>query len=339
MAYRRRVQVTGGGTFLVTLPKEWADAVGVTQGTSMLLVPGDSGSLILVPLENRSKNRCRIALDGRDPVHVRRDIIARYIAGYDVIEVVGDRIRPEQRRSVREIAQSLVGLEVMGETHGAVTLHCVVNARDFPVEGTVRRIFDITLGMWEDGIAAFTARDEELAQDVVERDGDVDRLVLLVARQFGLLLRDLVGEEDMQLSRFACFHYHTVADQLERVADHAAKVSRATVHLAAALTPSLAEGVGEAAQASREILTRAVQAFEQRDGQLANQVLEGKERQENLLAWAQSAIREQPKNAFPLSIVMDSVYRSREYGFNIAEVALDAAVPVGQRNHVPPGNS
>ncbi len=329
MAYRRRVQVTGGGTFLVTLPKEWADAVGVQQGSTMLLLPGDSGSLVLVPADQRGQNRCTIPLDHRDPVHLRRDVIARYVAGFDVIEVVGERIRPEQRRAVREIAQSLVGLEVMGETHRAVILHSVVNARDFPVEGTVRRIFDITLGMWEDAIAAFTERDEELAQDVIERDGDVDRLVLLVARQFGLLLRDLLGAEDMGLSRFQCFHHYTVADQLERVADHAVKVSRAMANLSAAVNPEAAEGVRKAAQGSRDILTAAFQAFERRNADQANQVLAEKEAQEKLLIWAQQVIAQQPKNAFPLSIVLDSVYRSREYAFNIAEVALDAAVPLG----------
>ncbi|MCR4391273.1 MAG: AbrB/MazE/SpoVT family DNA-binding domain-containing protein [Candidatus Acetothermia bacterium] len=329
MVYRRKVQVTGGGTFLVTLPKEWADAMGIAQGSTVLLVPNDSGALLLVPAGTREKNRCAIPMNGREPVHLQRDIIARYIAGYDVIEVIGDRIRPEERRMVREIAQSLVGLEVLGETQGAVVLHSVVNVRDFPVDQTIRRIFAITLAMWDDAVAACTARDEELARDVAERDGDVDRLVLLVARQFGLLLRDLLVEEELKLSRFQFHHYQAVADQLERVADHAVKVSRAALSLAAELLPAVGDRVRQAAAASREILTGAVRAFEGRDVPLANRVLAEKERKDTLAGWAQAAIREQPENAHPISIVMDSLLRSREYGFNIAEIAVDAAVPLG----------
>lgn len=325
MNYRRRVQVTGGGTFLVTLPKEWADRMGVSQGSEVVLIPNESGALLLVPKAVRDRNRCTLTMSGQDRAHLQRDIIARYVAGYDVIEVVGERIGPEGRREVREIAQSLVGLEVLGETQGAVVLHSVVNMRDFPVDQTIRRIFAITLAMWDDAVAACTARDEELARDVAERDGDVDRLVLLVARQFGLLLRDLLVEEELRLSRFQFHHYQAVADQLERVADHAVKVSRATLGLAAALIPAVGNRVREAAAASRDILTGAVQAFENRDVPLANRVLAEKERRDALAGWAQAAIRDQPENAHQISIVMDSLLRSREYGFNIAEIAVDAA--------------
>jgi len=326
VAYQRKVQVTGGGTFLVTLPKDWADALGVTQGSTVTLMPNDSGALLLVPDGARERNRCELAMDGRDYVGLQRDVIARYIAGYDVIRVVGARIRPEQRRMVREIAQSLVGLEILEESQTAVVLHSVVSMRDFPVGQTIHRIFEITIGMLDDAVAACRTRDDELARDVVERDGDVDRLVLLVARQFGLLLRDLLVEEEVQLSRFH-FHYHqAVADQLERVADHAVKVSRATLALSEDLAADVLARIVEAAKDSRRILTGAVQAFEERDTAMANRVLQEKEQRAKLLEWAQAATRAQPGNAPSISIVMDSLLRTREYGFNIAETAVDAAV-------------
>jgi len=327
MTYRRRVQVTGGGTFLVTLPKEWADRMGVGQGSEMILIPNDSGAMLLVPEGMRDRNRCTLSMTGREPVHLRRDIIARYIAGYDVIEVVGDRIGPEGRRVVREIAQSLVGVEVLGETQGAMVLHCVANARDFPAPLTIHRIFEIAAAMWDDAVAAFLSRDEELARDVEDRDGDVDRLVLLAARQLGLLLRDLVVEEEVGMSRFEFLHYHTVADQLERVADHAVKVSRATPTLAQDTSTRSADRVREVAAASAEILRDAVGAFADRDVARANRVLAEKEMPAGLTAWVQEAIRDQPENALPLTLLHDSLHRCREYGFNIAEIALDASVP------------
>ncbi len=326
MTYQRRVQVTGGGTFLVTLPKEWAEAMGVRQGTTMQLVPNESGALLLVPAAVREGNRCTLSMMGREPVHLQRDIIARYIAGFDVIEVVGDRIRPEGRRVVREIAQSLVGVEVLGETQKAVVLHCVANVRDFPAPLTIRRIFEIAMAMWDDAVAAFLSRDEELARDVVERDGDVDRLVLLAARQFGLLLRDLIMEGEVGMSRFQFSHYCTVADQLERVADHAAKVSLAARALASELAPRCARQVRESAAASQSIAREAVQAFAAHDVRLANRVLGEKDARSSSAAWIQEAIRGQQENALPLTLLHDSLLRCREYGFNIAEVALDASV-------------
>jgi len=332
--YKRRVQVTGGGTYFVTLPKGWAEAAGVGHGDTVTLVPNEAGTLLIVPEGVRGRNRCSIPMDGRDKVHLERDIIARYIAGYDVIEVVGDRIRPEQRRQVREIAQSLVGVEILEETHGTVVLHSVVNLQDFPAHQSIHRIFDITLAMLDDATGAFLSRDEELARDVIERDGDVDRLVLLVARQFSLLLRDLLVEEEVGLSRFQFLHYHTVADQLERVADHAVKISQAALGLRSPLLPTIAERTQELAGHSREVLLQAVRAFERRDTELANRVLAEKEPRDRLLELAQISAADQLENAHAISIVMDSLLRVREYGFNIAEIALDASVPLtfGQPN-------
>ncbi len=327
MTYRRRVQVTGGGTFLVTLPKEWAERMGVGQGSELVLVPNDSGAILVVPDGVRDRNRCSLVMTGRERVHLQRDIIARYIAGYDVIEVIGERIRPEGRRMVREIAQSLVGVEVLGETQGVVVLHCVANVRDFPAPLTIRRILEIAGAMWEDAVAAFLTQDEELARDVEERDGDVDRLVLLVARQFGLLLRDLIVEEEVGLSRFQFLHYHTVADQLERVADHAVKVSRAARTVREVPPARYAERVRKMAVASQDVVREAVAAFTHRDVARANRVLADKGTKEPVTDWMYEAIRNQQENALPLTLLHDSLLRCREHGFNIAETALDATVP------------
>lgn len=329
--YRRKVQVTGGGTFFVTLPKEWAERVGVRHGCTVTLVPGEGGPLLVVPEGLREHNRCSIKLDGRSRVELQRDIIARYIAGYDAIEVSGARVRQEERRMIREIAQSLIGMEILEETQSTVVLHSVVNVQEFPARQTIHRILDITLAMLDDAVAAFLGRDEELARDVIERDGDVDRLVLLVARQFSLLLRDLLSEEETGMSRFQFLYYHTVADQLERVADHAVKISRATLALKLDLVSGVAERVRGLHQESRGVLVGAARAFEEADTVEANRVLAGKEDRVRLLELAQLSAADQPENAPAISIVMDSLLRVREYGFNIAEVALDAAVACAQK--------
>ena len=328
--YQRKVQITGGATFFVTLPKAWAERIGLCSGMVVTLMPNDSGALLLVPERLLGENRCSIAMNDLDYNRLQREVISKYIVGYDVIEVVGTRIRPDQRRTVREIAQALVGLEILEETQSTVVLHSVVNVKDFPVQRTLHRIFDITQAMLNDAVTAFVNRDEELARDVVERDGDVDRLVLLVSRQFSLLLRDLLIEEDVELSRLRFLLYHTVADQLERVADHAAKVSEATLALAAPLEKSAAKRFQELAAASSGILSRAVQAFEERDKVLANDVLDEKEASESLFAATRlTSPDDQPEDAQPISIATDSLLRIREYGFNIAEHALDVPAPRG----------
>jgi len=323
--YERKVQKTGGSTYFVTLPKDWADGVGIKPGVVVTLMPSDSGALLLVPNSLSQENRCTIELKDWSHDRFQREIISRYIVGYDIIEIHRDRIRPEQRRTMREIAQGLVGLEIFDETQGAVILQAMVNVRDFPVQRTLSRIFDITHAMLSDAVAAFCTHDEELARDVLERDGDIDRLVLLVARQFNLLLRDLLLEEDVGLSRLQFQHYHNVADQLERVADHAGKISDATLALNAQVVSEVAAELEQRARDSISVLGRAVQAFENRNLDLANVVLDEKENADQLFQITRKAASEkQPDDAPSISIVVDSLLRIREYAFNIAEIAVDA---------------
>jgi phosphate uptake regulator len=325
--HTRKVQKTGGSTYFVTLPKRWAESVGIATGSEVHLIPNDSGALLVVPARVAASNRCTIALQEWQFDRLQREVIARYIAGFDVITVRGERIRPEQRRMVREISQRLVGLEIFEETQQLIVLHSLVNIKDFPVHKTVDRVFEIAKAMLADAVTAFCEHDEELAHDVMERDRDVDRLVLLVARQFSLLLRDLMTEEDCALSRPQFMHYHEVADQLERVADHAAKISEAALALDGPVVERISTEIQARSKESNEVLNLAVRSFVDKDTDLANTVLEMREQEGQLFAITRRLASErQPDAASSISIALDSLLRIAEYGFNIAENALDAPV-------------
>ena len=324
--YQRKVQITGGSTFFVTLPKAWAEGVGIDQGNVITLVPNDSGALLLIPEHLEERNSCTLTLDDWEANRFRRKVISSYIAGYDVIEITGKRIHPEQRQTIREVAQALVGLEILEETNKTLTLHCVVKVKDLPVERTLDRIFAITCAMLNDAVHAFSTQDNDLARDVIDRDSDVDRLVLLVARQFSLLLRDLMLEKEMNLSRLRFLYYHTVADQLERVADHAVKISETTLNLKDGLKKEILKQLNSLSQSSQEVIKQAVLAFKEQDSKMANAVLEERGKGEEVLEWVnKTTVAIQPEEVHSVSIVTDSLLRIREYGFNIAENALDSS--------------
>ncbi len=322
--FQRKVQKTGGSTYFVTLPKEWADEVGIRAQAIVSLIPSDSGALLLVPESLPGRNRCTVTMGAWDFDRLQREIIARYIVGFDMIDVESDKIRAEQRRMVRDIAQGLIGLEIFDESQRAITLHALVNVRDFPPERTLRRVFDISLTMVADAVAAFCGHDAELARDVIDRDDDVDRLALLVARQYSLLLRDLVLEQDYGLSRLQFANYNEVVEQLERVADHAVKISAATIALRTPVRKEAASEVLVNAETSKDIVRRAVQSFIDQSADLANSVLADRTSSEMLFSVTRRAIGDKhPEEAPSISIVLDSLLRIREYGFNIAEHALD----------------
>ena len=325
--HTRKVQKTGGSTYFVTLPKQWAEGAGITTGSEVGLIPNDSGALLVVPASVAEANRCVIDLHDWTFDRLQREVISRYNGGYGIISVRGDRIRPDQRRMVREISQRLLGLEIFEETHQLIVLHSLVNIKDFPVDKTLNRILDITDAMLADAVSAFCKHDEELAHDVVERDGDIDRLVMLVARQFSLLLRDLMTEDDCGMSRLQFMHHHEVADQLERVADHAAKISGAALTMKGPAAKEVAAQIIQRYEDSSSILKEAVSSFIERDTDRANQVLEMRAQQDAAFSASRDTVSEkQPDKASAISIALDSLLRIAEYGFNIAENALDTPV-------------
>jgi len=112
---------------------------------------------------------------------------------------------------------------------------------------------------------------------------------------------------------------------VERVADHAVKISEAALALDIAVARPAAEEITARAEDSTQIFERAVRSFVDQDTELANDVLEERKRSEELFSITRKTTSEKHSEAASsISIALDSLLRIREYGFNIAESALDA---------------
>jgi phosphate uptake regulator len=324
----RKVQITGGGTYFVTLPKEWANRMGIERGVELSLVENKTGSLLLVPEGIRSKNHIRLSIGGKDRLWIERAVISCYVTGFDVIEIDGARIAPEQRGAVREIAQSLVGLEIMDETQDRIVLHCLVSMRDFTVEATLRRILAISRAMLHDAVQAVVTRDLDLAKDVIDRDTEADRLTLVLSRELGLLLRDLLLEEEIGMSRILFHEYHSAAKILERVGDHAVKISQFVLSLDEDLPKAVCEEIRSLYEVASGVIAQSIEAFMTPDLDLADKVLQERGR---TASWEQRAQRARERaDVQGLATVFDSLLRVRDYAFNIAENALNMGVPLLQ---------
>ncbi|MDJ0271806.1 MAG: AbrB/MazE/SpoVT family DNA-binding domain-containing protein [Aigarchaeota archaeon] len=49
MEVRRAVQLTGGSSFTVTLPKEWVERMGLSKGSQVIISPAEDGGLHIYP--------------------------------------------------------------------------------------------------------------------------------------------------------------------------------------------------------------------------------------------------------------------------------------------------
>ncbi|MFY4816144.1 PhoU domain-containing protein, partial [Haloarcula sp. AONF1] len=226
----RKVQVTGGSTYTVSIPKTWATDNGVEAGTEIEFHP-DGDSLFLTPRSDSERTRGTLDIADLTGQALRRAVTTMYVSGFDVIELEGAEITTEQRSTIRDAVQSLVGLEVLEETRDRVVVQDLLDSSELSIHNAVTRMRLISLSMLDDAITALAERDHELARDVIGRDDDLDRLWLVVSRIFRATLRTPKAAEELGLPREECFDYHSSARQLERIGDHATKIAHLTLNI------------------------------------------------------------------------------------------------------------
>ena len=228
MVETRKVQVTGGSTFTVSIPKEWATANDVSAGSTVEFYP-EGDSLFLTPVNDEERTEGTLDIADLEGEELTRAVMTMYVSGFDIISLESNRITTEQRRTVRQATQSLVGLEVLEETRDEVVIRDLLDSAELSIHTAVRRMRLISLSMLGDAIDAMADLDADMARDVIQRDDDVDRLWMVVSRIFRSTLRTPKAAEELGLPREVCFDYQSAARQLERVADHATKIAHLTL--------------------------------------------------------------------------------------------------------------
>jgi len=222
----RKVQRTGKSTFIVSLPKTWATKNGIAAGSIVYINQGDNGALTLST--DRSERDLRVKLDigektGDDLI---RDIIGCYVGGYRIIEVTSPHMSSAQKKDLHQIVNKLIGPEILEETINKVVIQDLLSSEELQSEKALRRIKTVVKSMIHDSFASLMNSDEpELAMDVIQRDDDVDRLNLLISRQFTEILRTGSVKQELQ-NPIHAFNYMQAASNLERIADHAHRIAQ-----------------------------------------------------------------------------------------------------------------
>ena len=326
----RKVQVTGGSTYTVSLPKQWAKSNGISGGSIVEFYP-EEDSLLLTPRQDEEKVEGTLDIGGLEGEELTRAVVTMYVSGFDVITLETARVSAAQRRTMREATQGLVGLEVIGETSEHVQLQDLLDSSELSMHNAITRMRLVSSTMLSDAVTALLENDDDLAADVIQRDDDVDRLWSMVSRVFRSVLRDPGAAATIGLDRETCFDYHSSARQLERVGDHATKIA---THAETMESPpeAAAEAIHDLHEEATEIVELAMDALLEDDSnratELANDAREQVAGIDELARAVDEEVRQlEPQEAQLLGLVVDSLSRSADYGGNIAETALQKAAP------------
>ncbi|MFB6117943.1 PhoU domain-containing protein [Halosegnis sp.] len=326
----RKVQVTGGSTYTVSLPKEWATENGVSGGSVVEFHP-EEDALLLTPQRGDEKVEGTLDITGLEGDGLTRAVMTMYVSGFDVITLETPRITADQRRTIRDAAGGLVGLEVISETSEHVKLQDLLDSSELSVHNAVTRMRLVATTMLADAVSALVEDDDDLAADVIQRDNDVNRLYYMVSRVFRSVLRDPSTAAEVDLDRETAFDYHSCARQLERVADHASKIAENAQELSAP-PEAIADDIRRLHEAAVSVIEQAMNAMlsEEPDEAtgLANDARASVDAVDERVRETDAHLLElEPQEAQLLGLVVDSLSRAGDYGGNIAETALQKAAP------------
>jgi len=327
----RKVQVTGGSTYTVSLPKDWATANDVEAG-EVIEFHAEADLLLLRPQTDEEYTRGVLDItDLTDDHELTRAVMTMYVSGFDVITLETDRMTAQQRRTIRDATQGLVGLEVIEESSDKMVLQDLLDSSELSIQNAVTRMRLVSLAMLEDAVEALIADDDELAQDVIERDDDVDRLWYMTSRVFRTVLRNPTAASDIGFSRETCFDLQSSARQLERIADHATKIAGLALDVGE-IPENAAEPLRALHEEAATVPATAMDALltEESDEavELASEARGSVDDVEKRVRDVDNEIHEfDPQLAHVLGLVIDSLSRTADYGTNIAESALQKAAP------------
>src|SRR5437899_1205201 len=223
----RKLQRTPDGTFLVTIPKAWAKRVGLGAGSVVSYEERQDGRLLLSPKIDEERAPQEVVLDA-SPL-LRREIIERYLLGYDIIRIQSKGPIPiELREEARKTSKRLVGLEVLEEDSKKIVLQCLVEPSLLVPERILRRLEMLSMPMEIDATQAFLNSNMELAKSVIERDEEVDRWYFLLVRLVRAAISDTYLLEKIKVSSVDCLDFRLLASYIETFADYAVTIAENT---------------------------------------------------------------------------------------------------------------
>ena len=327
-ATERKVQLTGGSTYTVSLPKDWADDRDIQPGTRVALhTRGDQLVVTRGSDPERSERVVTIDASVHDPTTLALSVASAYVAGCETVTVENLR-DTTARRAVARTVRRFVGLEVMAEDERTLSARTMLDVADLSTVQTIVQMERTTVEMHAGAIEAFVGADGARGERLARQDDDVDRLFALVSRGFQ---QSLVDPAVTVEGRLTPFEYYMAARQLERVADHAEKVANVAGRLSRPPPEDVSADLLDYGQEARQLLQTSLSGLLEGEAEeiLADTVTEAGRLLDELSALDESLYERDLEDGYLLGLVVDSLVRTTNYGVNIAETA----VQVRHRKH------
>jgi phosphate uptake regulator len=223
-----RTIMKSGGSLVVSLPREWVEARKLKPGDSVeLLISKDAVIVKTLSVEKLEKTSY---LKYQENIrHLVNSVIAAYLLGYssiviDVPKTVKDLFDMEFSR----VKNKLMGLEIVEYSDNKLILKTLVDPLELQPIDVLKRMWQITGESIEESITSILEEDIQLAERVIQKDDEVDKLYFYTVRILRSCAEDPTLQTRLNLSNINLLDFRIAAYLLENINDRALEIALTT---------------------------------------------------------------------------------------------------------------
>jgi len=326
----RKLQITGGSTYTVSLPKTWIEELQLKKNSNIVLVKNRNSSITLFREEQNKKTNASAKI-GRDESResIRRKIIAMYLSGYKTIEIKtkGIEIPSTHRNAIRELVRNtLMGTEIIESSSEKITLQVLTQLTQLSFDIALKRMYITAMNMHQDAIEALKEVNSESAEEVLKMDDEVDRFSLYLMRNLNLSLENVQVLLDSGLEKPSdCLGYRTVVKCVERIADHAGLIAKKVKYLDRSINKKILKEIEQISKESLNVFENSITSLSKRDYKMAEKVASSVtkvvEKEKKLMDTLKPN-----DNIAIIKLILEDIRRTAEYSRDISEIVIDETV-------------
>ncbi|ELZ81038.1 transcriptional regulator [Haloferax elongans ATCC BAA-1513] len=324
----RKIQQVSNGTFTVSLPRDWADSVGISAGAVVDLHTHIDGLLVIQPPESELDTVAAVEIQTEcgDTAHLEQTLRAAYAAGPSEVVLTGSsEFTGSQKQVIRSVVRNLVGVTIVEESVSHVVVRNVLDSTEVSVRQSIRQLQFVALSMHREATTALTS--DAPAVGGADQDDRADRLYAMVERHFTRSLERLDEVDALGETRRELFRLHETARELERIADHAERIADVATAVDKSLADPLAEDVSAVAERARDAVESAVDAvFDDGSIEDAQSVFEARDDVFERVDALERELFDAADAEYQYTHALDSIRRTAAHAGNIAERGLQTAI-------------
>ncbi len=327
----RRIQLTGRSSYIISIPKRWAEEIGLKPKDEVMIVRHGLSTIQIIPKRaiKPQQREATIHIINQENVNsIIRKVISLYLRGYNVINIKADkgRLEHELKKSVKDtVRRLLMGAEVTSDSIDNITLHVLLNVMELSIDNAFKRMLLLTKSMLKGVMLALKESNVELAKEIIADDDEVDRFYFYIIRQLNIAIENEYLLADMGLLRPThCLDYRLIVKSIERIADHATNIAQQVIESNEIMDQVLVDRLIDASDKAISILDSACLALFKMDPVEAEEsIVKAKEFSMDVDL---STYRMSNSTLYKARFVMDNIKRIVEYASDIGELVLNITI-------------